>query len=134
MAFIQQSLFLRQRQNPRLFEQFLGRDREAVGDLGGAVEDFQNVIAERTVKFACGSVPRGQFDPAKAGVAFGADDVAFSHAGHYARRPSPFQDDCPACFTRRQGIHDLLIMPACQNGCERALGAISALSVGEALS
>jgi len=82
MAFIPQSLFIGQAaESARLFEQFFGRDGEAVGDLGGTVEEFQNVMAERTVKFARGSMPRGQFDPAKAGVAFGADDVAFSHAG-----------------------------------------------------
>ena len=65
---------------PALFEQLFRRDRQSIGDLGRAVEDFQNVIAEWTVKLARGSVPRGQFDPAKAGVAFGADDVAFFHA------------------------------------------------------
>jgi hypothetical protein len=82
MAFIPQSLFIRQAaESARLFEQFFGRDCEAVGDLGGTVEEFQNVIAERTVKFARGSMPRGQFDPAKASVAFGADDVAFLHTG-----------------------------------------------------
>jgi hypothetical protein len=73
-----------------LFEQFFRRDGQPIGDLGRAIEDFQNVIAERTVKLARGSVPRGQFDPAEAGVAFGADDVAFSHARsmHAARNRS----------------------------------------------
>ena len=35
-----------------LFEQFLGRDREAVGDLGRAIEDLQDVVAQRTAEFA----------------------------------------------------------------------------------
>jgi hypothetical protein len=69
-----------QNQRPS-FEQFFGRNCETVRDLGRAIEDFQDVIAERAVKFARGSVPRGQFDPAKASIAFGADDIAFSHAG-----------------------------------------------------
>jgi hypothetical protein len=88
-----QELLLRRRAgrgNGVLFEQFFWRDGQPIGDLGRAIEDFQNVIAERTVKLARGSVPRGQFDPAEAGVAFGADDVAFSHARimHAARNRS----------------------------------------------
>ena len=35
-----------------LFEQLLGRDREAVGDLGRAIEDLQDVVAQRTAEFA----------------------------------------------------------------------------------
>jgi hypothetical protein len=68
------------RMSAGLLEQFFGCDGEAISDLGRAIEDFQNVIAERTVKFAGGSLPRGQFDPAETGVAFGADDIAFLHA------------------------------------------------------
>ena len=63
-----------------LLEQFFRRDGEAIGDLGGTIEDFQHVIAEGTMKFTGGSLPRGQFDPAKTRVAFGADDIAFLHA------------------------------------------------------
>ena len=63
-----------------LFEQFFGGDGEAIGDLGRAVEHFQDVTAERATKFANGSRSRGQFDPAESGVALGADDVAFLHA------------------------------------------------------
>ena len=66
--------------NADLLEQFFRRDGEAIGDLGRAIEDFQHVIAEGTMKFTGGSRPRGQFDPAETRVAFRADDIAFLHA------------------------------------------------------
>jgi hypothetical protein len=68
------------RMSADLFEQFFGGDSEAIGDLGRAVEHFQDVAAERATKFADGSRSRSQFDPAESGIAFGADDVAFPHA------------------------------------------------------
>lgn len=38
------------------------------------------------------SLARIEFDAPEAGLAFGAEDVAFSHAPDYARAVSPFQD------------------------------------------
>jgi len=62
-----------------LFEDFLRRDREAVGDVGRAIGDFEQMAAERAAMFAGAAMPRGELDPAKPRVAFGADDVAFFH-------------------------------------------------------
>jgi hypothetical protein len=64
-----------------LFEQLFWRDRETVGNLGRTIEDFQDVVAQRTAELARRPTPRGQFDSAEASVAFGADDVAFLHTG-----------------------------------------------------
>lgn len=86
----------RKRKRRVLFEKFFRRDGQPIGDLCRTIEDFENMIAKWTMKLARGSVPRGQFDPAKAGVAFGADDVAFFHARimHAARNRSKTMVRC----------------------------------------
>src|SRR5579871_3859483 len=65
----------------RLFEHFFRSDRQAVGDIGRAVEYLDNIVAQRTAIFAGHSRSRGEFDPAEAGFTLGADDVASSHDG-----------------------------------------------------
>jgi len=62
-----------------LFEQSFRRDREAIGNVRQAIENFEHVIAQGAAKLALISTPRHKLDTAKAGVAFGADDVASSH-------------------------------------------------------
>jgi len=61
-------------------EQLFRCNGEAIDDLGRAVGDFQHAIAERAAELARMSLARVQLDPANAGLAFGADDVAFSHS------------------------------------------------------
>src|ERR1700744_941901 len=63
----------------RLFEQLLWRYRDAVGDVGRAVGNFQQLVTQRTAKLARLARPRRQFDAAETGMAFRTDDVAFSH-------------------------------------------------------
>src|ERR1700753_3257755 len=62
-----------------LFKDLFGRDRQAVGAIGRAVGDLDQVMAERALEFARGPAPRGKLDPAEAGMAFGTDDIAFFH-------------------------------------------------------
>jgi len=68
-----------------LFEQSFRRDREAIGDVRRAIEDPEHVIAQGAAKFALVSTARYKRDTAKAGVAFGADDVASSHGWRLCR-------------------------------------------------
>ena len=67
-----------------LFEQVFRRDGKAIDDLRGTVGDFQQPVAQWTAELARMSLARNELDPANAGVAFGADDVAFLHASDYA--------------------------------------------------
>jgi hypothetical protein len=66
-------------QKTGLFKNLFRRDREAVGNIGRAVEDFEQVMAERAFELARGPAPRRKLDPAEAGMAFRTDDVAFFH-------------------------------------------------------
>jgi hypothetical protein len=63
-----------------LLEQLFRRNRDAVGDLRGAVEDLQHLVAERTAKLARLAAPGGKLDAPENGVALRTDDVASSHA------------------------------------------------------
>jgi len=80
-AAASEDCFHRDGECAHLFEQLFRRDRETVGNLGRTIEDFQDVVAQRTAELARRPTPRGQFDSAEASVAFGADDVAFLHTG-----------------------------------------------------
>jgi len=62
-----------------LFKQLFRRNREPIDDFGRAIEDFENRVAEWATDRAFASAPRHQFDPAEAGLARGADHIAFSH-------------------------------------------------------
>ena len=62
-----------------LFEDLFRRDREAVGDVGRAIGDFEQVMTERTFELARCPAPRRKLDPAEAGMTFRTNDVAFFH-------------------------------------------------------
>src|SRR5260370_33877023 len=73
-----------------LLEYLFRRDRQPIGDLSGAVEDFQQMVAQRAAKLALRSAPGTKLDAAEACTAFATDDVAFSHnaenmRGHHDR-------------------------------------------------
>src|ERR1700749_748239 len=63
----------------RLFEYLLRRDGQAVGDVGRAVGDFEQMIAQRAAVLAGAARPRLKLDAAEARIAFGTDDVALFH-------------------------------------------------------
>jgi hypothetical protein len=56
-----------------------GLDGEAHGDVSRAVENFKDLVADQTTEFAPGPLFGNEFDPAVAGVAFGAGDVGLLH-------------------------------------------------------
>src|SRR5215469_13171282 len=64
---------------PALVEQLFRRDGEAIDDLGRAVGHFQHAVAKRAAELTRISLAGGELDPADAGLAFGTDDIAFSH-------------------------------------------------------
>ena len=68
------------RDERRLLEQFFRRHRDAIHDLGRAIEDFQDFIAQWAAKRTGAPAARGQFDPTIARIASRADHVTFSHA------------------------------------------------------
>src|SRR5215469_8278309 len=70
---------IRQDHSSRLFEDLFRRDGEAVGDIGRAVGDFEQVMAERAFELARGAAPRRKLDTAEAGMTFRTDDIAFFH-------------------------------------------------------
>src|SRR6201999_4196788 len=63
----------------RLFEYLLRRDGQAVGDVGRAVGDFEQMVAQRAAMLARATGPRLKLDTAEARIAFGTDDVALFH-------------------------------------------------------
>jgi len=68
------------RREAGLFEQLFRCNRDAIGDLRGAVEDLQHLLAERAAKLARRAAPRRKLDAPETGVALRADDIASSHA------------------------------------------------------
>ena len=62
-----------------LLECLFGLHRQADGDLGGAVENLEHMIAQQAAELAFGAVTARQFDPPIARAAIRADDVGFSH-------------------------------------------------------
>jgi hypothetical protein len=56
-----------------------GLDGEAHGYVSRAVEHLKNLVADQTTEFAPGPLFGKEFDPAVAGVAFGAGDVGLLH-------------------------------------------------------
>jgi hypothetical protein len=56
-----------------------GLDREAHGYVSRAVENLKDLVADQTAEFAPGPLFGNEFNPAIAGVAFGADDVGLLH-------------------------------------------------------
>ena len=69
-----------------LFEDFFRCDREAIEDFGGAVEHLKDMMAQRALYLARLSASRVEFDTAETRIAFGTDDVAFSHGRELCRR------------------------------------------------
>jgi hypothetical protein len=70
-----------------LFECLLGLNREADGDLGRAVEYLENLVAEQAAELSLGPWPRGEFNPAVAGVALRTGDIGFFHFSNMRQRP-----------------------------------------------
>ncbi len=56
-----------------------GLDREAHGYVSRAVENLKDLVADQTTEFAPGPLFGNEFNPAVAGVAFGAGDVGLLH-------------------------------------------------------
>ena len=75
-----------------LLKQLFRRNRQTVGDFRRAVGDLKQAMAYGTAKLDRMSLARIKFDAPAAGIAFGANDVAFPHASDYARAVSPFND------------------------------------------
>lgn len=65
----------------RLIEQLFRSHGQAINDVGRTIGHFKHTVAKRAAEFARLSLARVQLDAADAGLAFGADDVAFSHGG-----------------------------------------------------
>jgi len=63
-------------------EGLLGLHREADGNLGRAVENFKDVIAQQTAKFAGGPRAACELDAPIAGTAARADDIGFFHTAN----------------------------------------------------
>ena len=74
-----------------LFEGLFGLHREADGDVGLAVEHFQQMAAQQAMKLALGAPLRNQFDAAVAGMAFGTGQIRFFH-GRYMLPDGPISN------------------------------------------
>src|ERR1700761_8596978 len=63
----------------RLLERLFRLHGQANGDLGGAIENFKQLIAQQTAELALYAVTARQFDAAITGTAIRTDDVGFLH-------------------------------------------------------
>ena len=63
----------------RLLEQLLRRHRQAIGDVGRAIGNFEHMMAERAAKLAFASGSRGKLDAAEAGMALRTNNVVSFH-------------------------------------------------------
>jgi hypothetical protein len=63
-------------------EGLLGLHREADGDLGRAVKNFKQVIAQQAAKFAGGARATGELNAPIAGIATWTDDVGLFHVAN----------------------------------------------------
>jgi hypothetical protein len=115
-----------------LFEQFFRCDCEAVGDFRRAVEDFKDMVAQGAVIFARMSGPRIELDAAKAGIAFGADDVAFSHGRRLC--PTMVTVRRRTRFTKTRVLARVAILASHEQDAARDRRIADALSRGEDLA
>jgi hypothetical protein len=82
--------------------QIFGRDRgQPIGDQPVAVELFKKGAAQGAAILSRAARRGFEFDPAEAGVAFGADGGADVHGQHYASSRRRFEDTSFSGFARR---------------------------------
>jgi hypothetical protein len=65
-----------------------GLNRQPKRHLGGAVENFEQVIAGETTELASGPVLGDEFDTPIAGATFGTGEIGFFHVGYLTNQSS----------------------------------------------